>query len=198
MKKVITYTLLTFMLVFMGAMVVNPAGALTYQDETDVEFTFNSTLSLSLSSASMMISDLTPGQSGTSNSINVVVNTNNVYGYNLSATVGSSSTDYRDLKHTNGTDAFSSIAVGSNVASLPTNGNSVWGFVKTTNGTTWSNYNGLPKYDDAVNTVQLNSSTGAAVDATTGFKIGAFAKAGQLAGDYSNVINFIAVANAGS
>ena len=181
--------------IFAGMLASSYAGALTYQDETSVKFTFNSTLSIALSDADLIIGNLIPGQDDTSNAVDVVVNTNNLYGYTLTATVGSATKDYRDLRHTNGVANFASIDVNSDLSTLSGESSSVWGYTTSTNGTTWSNYSGLPKYDDTTNTAELNVTDGAAEDSTTSFKIGAFAAEGQLAGDYSNVINFKVVSN---
>ena len=175
--------------------IVNNVNALTYQDGTPVQFTFNSTLSITLSDTDIVIGNLIPGQDDTSNAVDVVVNTNNLYGYTLTATVGSATKDYRDLRHTNGTASFASIDVDSDLSTLSGQSSSVWGYTTSTNGTTWSNFNGLPKYDDTTNTAELNVTDGAAADSTTSFKIGAFAAEGQLAGDYTNVINFIVISN---
>ena len=180
-----------------GLVLVSGASALTYQDGTDVQFTFNSTLSISLSDTDIVIGNLIPGQDDTSNAVDVVVNTNNLYGYTLTATVGSATKNYRDLRHTNGTASFASIDVNSDLSTLSGESSSVWGYTTSTNGTTWSNYNGLPKYDDTANTAELNVTDGAAEDSTTSFKIGAYAAEGQLAGDYTNVINFEVVSNMG-
>jgi len=180
-----------------GLSLVSNASALTYQDGSDIQFTFNSTLSISLSDADIVIGNLIPGQDDTSNAVDVVINTNNLYGYTLTATVGSATKDYRDLRHTNGTANFASIDVNSDLSTLSGQSSSVWGYTISTNGTTWSNFNGLPKYDDTTNTVELNVTDGAAADSTTSFKIGAYAAEGQLAGDYTNVINFKVVSNVG-
>ena len=119
MKKV-THTSLAVSCVSVGAICAgicasNYAGALTYQDETSVKFTFSSTLSVSLSDADIVIGNLIPGQDDLSNVVDVVVNTNNLYGYTLSATVGDSSKNYRDLRHTNGAANFASINVNSDL-----------------------------------------------------------------------------------
>ena len=196
MKKVM-HTFLGLVCVLCGLVLVSGASALTYQDGTDVQFTFNSTLSISLSDTDIVIGNLIPGQDDTSNAVDVVVNTNNLYGYTLTATVGSATKDYRDLRHTNGVASFASIDVDSDLSTLSGQSSSVWGYTTSTNGTTWSNFNGLPKYDDTTNTAELNVTDGAAADSTTSFKIGAFAAEGQLAGDYTNVINFKVVSNVG-
>ncbi len=169
--------------------------ALTYSDESNIQFSFSSTLSISISDADIVIGNLIPGQDDTSNAVDVVVNTNNLYGYTLTATVGDATKDYRDLRHTNGTTNIVSIDVNSDLSTLSGQSSSVWGYTVSTNGTTWSNYNGLPKYNDTTNTAELRTTDGAAADSTTSFKIGAYAEEGQLAGDYTNVINFKVVSN---
>jgi len=194
MKKVM-YACFNVASILFGLSLVSNASALTYQDGTDVQFTFDSTLSIALSDADIVIGNLIPGQDDTSNAVDVVVNTNNLYGYTLTATVGSATKNYRDLRHTNGTASFASIDVDSDLSTLSGQSSSVWGYTTSTNGTTWSNFNGLPKYDDTANTAELNVTDGAAADSTTSFKIGAYAAEGQLAGDYTNVINFAVVVN---
>ncbi len=202
MKKV-THTFLKVSGVFVGVVLANIlAGssnirAITYSDSSDIQFSFSSTLSIAISDADIVIGNLIPGQDDTSNTVDVVVNTNNLYGYTLSATVGDATKDYRDLRHTNGTTNIASIDVDSDLSTLSGQSSSVWGYTVSTNGTTWSNYNGLPKYDDTQNTAELRTTDGAAADSTTSFKIGAYAEEGQLAGDYTNVINFKVVSNVG-
>ena len=163
--------------------------ALTWQDEVDVQFTFNPALSISLSAADIVIEDLSPNTSADSNQISVTVKTNNVSGYQLNATVGDASHAYRTLLHTNGTNSFASIDVGSSMTTLP-EGN-YWGY-SANDGVTFS---GLPLYNDTENVAVLNSSDGAITEITP-FRIKARAAATQTAGDYSNVINFVAVTNA--
>ncbi len=179
-----------------GILSVKIASATTYQDGTDIKFTFRPTLSVALSSEGITISDLTPGQSGVSSPVDVTVNTNNIYGYTMNATVGSSTKNYRELKHANGTDQFTSVAVGSGLAAMPTDGGSVWGFASSKDGgQTWSKYTGLPKYDDANNILELNHASAAAGGDVTKVRIGAYAVTEQVAGDYTNVINFAVVTN---
>lgn len=192
MKKVIGAFLLVMIFLF-G--VAGMSSALTYQDGTNVQFTFDSTLSISLSDADIIIGNLIPGQDDVSNTVDITVNTNNLCGYTLSATVGNTTKNHRDLRHANGVANFASLAVDANLASLTDESTSVWGYSISNDGTTWSNYNGLPKYDDTQNIAELNATDGAATNSTTSFRIGAYAAEGQLAGDYSNVINFKVVSN---
>ena len=67
------------------------ASAVTYQSNVGLNFTFEPSLSISLSGDSgtdLIIDNLTPGVSSDSNTITVGVTTNSVAGYSLSATVG--------------------------------------------------------------------------------------------------------------
>ncbi|MBR3138450.1 hypothetical protein IKG38_00290, partial [Candidatus Saccharibacteria bacterium] len=64
------------------------ASALTYSSDVDVSFTFNSVISVQLSSANIYINNLAPGTASDSNIITVGANTNASAGFQLSATVG--------------------------------------------------------------------------------------------------------------
>ena len=81
--------------VFVGALAIASAGfmvssasALTYSSDVDVSFTFNSVISVQLSSANIYINNLAPGTASDSNIITVGANTNASAGFQLSATVG--------------------------------------------------------------------------------------------------------------
>ena len=100
---------------------ITSTSALSYESEVGIGFTFNPTISISLSPSDLVISNLTPGTTAESNSINVSVATNAAYGYTLSATV-----DNTNLTHTNETDAFGSIATNANLPSLNTD--NTWGY----------------------------------------------------------------------
>jgi hypothetical protein len=166
------------------------SAVLDWQDEVDVQFTFNPALSVSISEGDIVIPNLGVGTRDNSNEVTITVGTNNVAGYQLSATVGNNTTyDTRNLKHdTSATALFSSLDVGSSLAQLTTP--STWGY-STNSGTS---YSGLPKYDDATNVAILNDSDTSGTETTT-FLIGAYADQSQLAGDYRNVINFNVVTN---
>ncbi|MDO4612340.1 MAG: hypothetical protein Q4B29_02700 [Candidatus Saccharibacteria bacterium] len=172
--------------VLLGAILTTGVWAATETAETEVQFTFNSTLTMSLSSADLLIDGLVPGGVKNSNEIDIQVGTNNLAGYSLSATVGNATYNTRDFMHTNGMAAFNSIDVGSSLAALSTN--NTWGY-STNSGTSFS---GLPLYSSG-SAAELNSSKGAANE-TTKFLIGAKAGTGQTSGEYNNVINFTAVA----
>ncbi len=176
-----------------GIATVNGVKALEYTDSADVQFTFNSMLEMSISSDSLEIADLAPGNSAASDPIDIKVYSNNAYGYELTATVGDSSTyDNTDLTHTGGGAVFGNLATNANLA-LNSITAGKWGYsISTDGGTNYSNFNGLYKYDSGSES-PLNSSTTAAGTAVTKFKIGAAAENSQLGGTYNNVITFKAV-----
>ena len=167
--------------------------ALSYQDKVSLEFTFEPAIGINLSNSVIRIKDLAPGTSASSNVISINVNTNNITGYVLSATVGNGSTytDNRLISSVLDNDnqpvaAFDSIASTlEGVSSLTTP--NTWGYT-IDNGTT---YNGLVY---GTNTV-LTSTTNNSDSKTTTFGIGAYADTTQATGDYSNIIQFSVVAN---
>ena len=167
----------------------NNVSALDYSSNVGVGFTFNPTLSVSISPSDLIIDNLIPGNTLDSNSINVSVATNAAYGYTLSANVGDDIYNNSNLTHTNNTSVFSSIATDANLSSLDTD--NTWGYAsKLSNETTWNNYNGL---SSSSNAILLDNSN--AADSTGGidFKIAAKASNTQPSGKYTGTINFIAV-----
>ena len=184
--------------VFVAALFGNGlASAVTYQDSVDVSFTFNPTISVDLSTSDLIISELTPGTTSDSNAVTITVSTNTAYGYYLTATAGTSSTSSDLVNSSNNTYKFSSIATNADLATLATD--NTWGYrTSSDNGTTWSNYSGLPKdNNDNGETGKALIETNTPADSkTVKFKIGAKASTDQAAGTYTNTINFYAVAYA--
>ena len=172
--------------------------ALTYQEDIPVSFTFNSSVVLTLSSADLNIYNLSPGTSSDSNIIRVTATSNNSTGYVITATVGDnthSNPSYSNtsLNHISNTgNIFSSIATNADLASL-TNDNT-WGYAISDNGSTWSNYSGLPLYtaESGKTLKELNTNGTTSFD----FKIAAKASSSQPSGEYRNVINFTLTSNA--
>lgn len=186
MKKVKTNTLILLSTLICGIMAVAEANATAYQDRAQVKFTFNPTLTLDLSSTSLSIDELLPGTSRDSNAIDITVDTNNIGGYTLSATVGDVSNASTSLVHTDGSATFSSVGYGS-FSSLA---DGKWGYSIDSG----EHYSGLPLYSNGYGAT-LAHTKGASPSDTTSFLIGAKAAADQPLGAYSNVVNFIAVAN---
>lgn len=183
---------------------INNVSALDYSSNVGIGFTFNPTLSVSLSSSDLIIPNLIPGSTLDSNSINVSVATNAAYGYTLSANVGDDIHNNSNLTHTNNADIFSSIAIDADLSSLDTD--NTWGYTsKISNETTWNNYNGL---SSSINTILLDTNTNSSSnnsdsdnDSNNGsnnvdsidFKIAAKASNTQPSGVYTGTINFITI-----
>ena len=186
----------------------NSASALTYQSSTNVGFTFNPAISISLSD-DLLISSLSPGSTSDSNIINVAINTNASQGYTLTATAGTSSTTTNLVNTGNNNNIFTSLATNATITDWANANDNTWGYsYSEDNGTTWisgkdgSNqnilgYSGLPldNDDSGATGKTLISTTLPSDNKTLKFKIGAKASSSQAAGDYTNIINFYAVAN---
>ena len=168
----------------------NNTSALDYSSNVGIGFTFNPTLSVSLSSSDLVIPNLVPGSTLDSNSINVSVTTNASYGYTLSANVGDDIHNNSNLTHTNNTSVFSSIATNADLSSLDDGEDTnIWGYsISLDNSTTWSNYNGLANSNNAI---LLDTSSN--VSNNIGFKIAAKASNTQPSGVYTGTINFYAI-----
>lgn len=190
-KSYIVYTLLIPFSLTIALVPIPNTSALSYQSDVGINFTFNPTLSVSVSPSDLIISSLTPGTTDTSNEISVNVSTNNVYGYNLYATVGNSTYDNASLTRSNSNDAFTSISTTANLPSLITD--NTWGYTYSLDsGATWSNYNGLPLY--SATGARLKKTTELSED-TIDFKIAAKSSPTQASGTYTNIINFAAITN---
>ena len=174
-----------------GGVFVAQAFATSYSYDVDVKFNFNSKLAVTITDADIKILDLAPGTSADSNVVGITISTNNVAGYTAEATVGNAENATTNMTHTNGTNTFTSIATDASQASL--SADNTWGYaISTDNGSSWSNFSGLPIYTE--DGKQLAKTESPASDAIQ-FKINAKASTSQPAGDYTNVINFKVVAN---
>ena len=187
--------------------------ALEYQNSTDIEFTFNPTVSVTVS-GDLVINDLTPGTYSDSNIVTVTAGTNTPHGFTLMATAGtnatSSTTGTKLVNTENSNYAFDNLT--SNKADLASFSDSTWGYsYSVDNGTTWisgdndsavAGYNGLPQDTNTDASARGNggvtlASTNTNASSEIKFKIGAKAATSQPSGTYQNVVNFYAVANAG-
>ena len=179
-------------LISLGGILISPHSfALSYQDSVDVEFTFNPSISVTVS-GDLVIENLAPGSSSDSNIIDVSVATNNISGYVLTATAGNTSHANTDLTKSGIENKFSSVATNADLSSIITD--NTWGYSFSNNaGSSWTNYSGLPLYtaETGKELVSVDTNTVTPIK----FKIAAKASTNQPAGTYTNVINFIAVAN---
>ena len=222
MKKILLMTnkhhyilyIVTFSCLLLAAMVLNHASisALTYQSSNNIDFAFNPTISLTLSSSNLIIDNLTPGSSADSNIVTVGVSTNAGYGYYLSATANTSTTNTNLTHETNPSNVFTNLS--SNKSSLSNFSDNTWGYsycnnsgsIDCSNNSNWvsgdtgsatSGYNGLPldNNDSGATGVKLLNSNTYATSGSVKFKIGAKASSTQASGTYNGTINFYAVTN---
>ena len=189
MKKTII-SILTLSVI--SVMMASNTSALTYSGDVNVNFTFNTSLTVSLSSADIVINDLVPGTSDDSNIVDINVVTNNINGYYLTSTVGSSSNTTTNLTHSNNINTFASLSPSDSVVDTASFDDNQWGYsYSADNQSTWSPYSGLPLY---TNTGTTLSEKYVPSNETINFKIGAKSSSTQASGEYTNTINFIATA----
>jgi len=201
-KTIIT---LSLTIITLGLLSISSASALTYQSPVDMQFTFNPTVSINVS-GDLIIPNLAPGSSSDSNIITITAGSNDAHGYKLYGTVGSSSSNYTDLRlsSSNTTNVFTNLS--SNKAALSNFSDNTWGYsYSTDSGSSWvsgnagstsSGYNGLPLYNSSNNASGvILASTSSASETSLQFKIGAKAASTQVSGTYTNIINFIGVGN---
>ncbi len=182
-----------------GLIVTQGASAVVrYTTSTEVQFTFNPSLSVTVSD-DFAISELAPGNKGVSDAVNVTVDTNNVTGYELKASVGNS-TDYTSTALVNGSHADTFAMLADSASAGLQSG--YWGYTLDSAATADStSYTGLPLYSGDAKTINKTTyktttpATGYAGGAITTMKIGAYAKDNQRPGEYNNVINFTVVSN---
>ncbi|MBR2855554.1 hypothetical protein IKE99_01265, partial [Candidatus Saccharibacteria bacterium] len=124
----------------------NNVSALTYNNESNIDFTINPTIGISLSSTNLVIDDLAPGSYADSSIITINVNTNASHGYYLSATAGDSNTTSAN-HNTNLTNTvnnnYTFTSLTSNQATLSSFSDNSWGYsycLTTNDCTTSSNW----------------------------------------------------------
>ena len=183
-KRHILYTTTVILSLF----IINNTSALSYSSDIDLSFTFDPTISISVSD-DLIIPNLTPGTTANSNIININIATNVAYGYTLLATVGNES-DYPSSNLINSNYSFNNIAEDANLDNLTID--NTWGYsYKKLNDNAWSSYNGLPSY---TNTKKQLVDTNYQTEDTINFKIAAKAGNTQPSGMYNNIVNFYAIA----
>ncbi|MBR3322045.1 hypothetical protein IKG05_00150 [Candidatus Saccharibacteria bacterium] len=177
---------------------------LEYQTNAGINFTISPSISLSIS-GDLIIDELAPGNYSDSNVIDITVLSNNSTGYILKSSVGSSDSPYssynRNLVNTASSNAFfTSLDYNSSLSTLSNFDPNTWGYSYSDQmvvSPTWSNYSGLPLYSDTehITTLRSSNQTTASTGDRLKFKIGARADDTLAAGEYQNLINFIAVGN---
>ena len=184
----------------------------SYESSVGISFTLNPTINVTVS-GDLTIPNLTPGDYKDSNIILVTAESNAVSGYSLSSTVGNSthtspSFNNTNLNHTNGTNTFTNLSTNKASLSAFDENNNTWGYswcdgtcnagtdpslwVSGSLGSTATGYNGLPLYSSSNAITMVDTTTSGS--STISFKIGARSTTSQIAGEYTNVINFTALA----
>ena len=203
--RTIMLTITISLLFIVSNNVFDNASAESYESNVGVSFTLNPSISVTVS-GDLTIANLTPGDYKDSNSITVTANSNSIAGYTLSSTVGSSTNTSTELRKdgVDTTNKFSSITTNKASLSNFDDSTNTWGYsYSTDSGTTWQSgditgtpatgYNGLPLYTSSSSIKLINSTTSGSSSVL--FKIGARTTTNQIAGEYTNVINFIGIAN---
>ena len=178
--------------------VYEDVSAESYEGSVGISFTLNPTINVTVS-GDLTIPNLTPGDYKDSNNITVTTSSNSIAGYSLYANTGDSSNNSNELRKdgTSTTNKFTSIT--SDVASLSEFTDNTWGYsycnvsTNCATSTNWTNYSYLPKYSDSNDKLLIANNTNTTTSLE--FKIGARASTNQIAGEYTNVINFIGIAN---
>ena len=205
LSRIIMLTITISLLFIASNNMFNNASAESYESSVGISFTLNPTINVTVS-GDLTIPNLTPGDYKDSNSITVTANSNSIAGYTLSSTVGSSTNTSTELRKdgVDTTNKFSSITTNKASLSNFDDSTNTWGYsYSTDSGSTWisgditgttnTGYNGLPLYT-STNPIKLINSTTSGSSSVL-FKIGARTTTNQIAGEYTNVINFIGVAN---
>lgn len=176
------------------------ARAESFESEESVEFTFNSAITLNIS-GDLIIEGLNPGDGKDSKIITVTVTSNSTTGYTLTSAVGATGNSSNELRKdgTDTTNKFSSLTA--NVSSLSSDdfGFNNWGYsYSTDSGSTWvsgdigstsAGYDGYTYTTSSSTVTHIDSSSSGT--SSIQYKIGAKASGTQLAGNYTNTINFI-------
>ena len=200
-QKIMKSTIVITALMLCVVQVVLDVQAESFQSTEDVSFTFEPSVNISITGGDLSIASLSPGSSSDSNIITVSASSNAIHGYTLTSTVGSSSNTSAELRR-DGTETstdrkFTSLTA--NKAALDGFSSSDWGYsYSTDSGSTWvsgdvgstsSGYNGYTYNGSSSYVTHINASSNGS--SSFQYKIGAKASGTQVAGEYTNVINFI-------
>lgn len=182
-------TAIVLSLISTASYLLDNTSALSYQSNIGLNFTINPSLSISVSSNNLVIPSLIAGSYSDSNSINVVVGSNTLSGYTVSA--NTSNEEMSDSSMSGSfSHIFSSLSTEADLEDLSTADDNTWGYsYSLDSGSSWSNYSGLSMSNNRV----LYDTNSSADNKTIGFKIGAKASSDQPSGVYTTTINFMAV-----
>ena len=195
MKSGYTKCLLGLMIAILGfaTPVFAENTSMTDTAEADVDFTFEPYITVELSDEALFLGNLVPGTFGESAPIDIVVKTNSLQGYNMTATVGNDVCVTSELCFSGEVPADATPVNFTMVAADTTDDNlaeGYWGYRKST-GILAS----LPTKDNTGVVIKQVDSADVAINDTIPFSIAAKASSSQFAGFYENNINFVVVTN---
>lgn len=180
--------------------VEEPKAGMTKTEEVPVEFTFNSSISVSVDKQEMTISSLAAGTIEESEPVTVTVKTNSASGYYLAATVGTVEGKSADLVSSSeeNTSKFTHLdSKAEEGVAMDDIGVNQWGFAFAKGASDFEAkpFIGLPLASDEQGGKKLLESDNLSGDKTVKVKVGAHAGATMMPDTYTNVINFYVVAN---
>lgn len=197
----VKYTLLGLVALIGGMVFSRNVSSLSYEDEVDLYFTFDTALTVNVSSNNVTISDLVPGTADYSNTAIITVSTNSSSGYSLFASVSGGTANYSDAHlhlETDSSVTISSLATGDSLL-LAEFVDDRWGYTTATSVTSGAVYSGLgysvSKRINKTTDISGTAASGYPGTNITSFTIGAKVSSVKAAGTYANTLTFTAVAN---
>ena len=197
-KQTGIFGLLFVLIAVVFGVVINISGAkaISQTSTTDVKFTFNSTLNLTIDKQNLTISNLLPGNTGESDVAKLTIDTNADGGYYLSATAGKSGGD-ANLNKEGGSAKFTNMSTDASFSSIGEASNDTWGFnyaLGNSDSPAWQKYTGLPLDDTTGSSgkklIDANDNKGEKI---VKCKVGAKAGPTMPAGTYKGEIHFYVV-----
>ena len=190
------------LMLVLGVVAVCPTWAATKTQEVDVQFTFNSTISLSVDQQKMTIESLNSGMASDSSEIVLTVDTNNANGYYVSATAGTqeTNTDLTNADPAASAFKFAILGVSDSKKTAQEMDDNTWGIACAPGeGTDLKSqpYSGLPKdgKDNGATGKKILTEQNWNGEKKVKCRFGVKASPTMAAGTYKNVVNFYAVAN---
>lgn len=191
------------LMLVLGVTAVHPTWAvMTKTQDVDVQFTFNSTISLTVDQQKMTIESMNSGMASDSSEILLTVDTNNASGYYVSATAGTqeTSTDLENEDEELSAFKFTILGVEDSKQTAEEMDDNTWGIACAPGAETDLNsqpYFGLPQdgKDNGATGKQILTAQDWKGEKKVKCRFGVKASPTMAAGTYKNVVNFYAVAN---
>ena len=191
------------LMMVLGVAAVQPTWAeMKKTQDVDVQFTFNSTISLTVDQQKMTIESMNSGMASDSSEIVLTVDTNNASGYYVSATAGTqeTSTDLKSEDEDLSAFKFAILGVNDSKKTAQEMDDNTWGIACAPGAEadlSSQPYFGLPQdgKDNGATGKQILTSQDWKGEKKVKCRFGIKASPTMAAGTYKNVVNFYAVAN---